>query len=51
MQKQTIEFVVKSKNAVVTEITKSTIYQPKTNFKGGFIKWYEDKPKKGIKRV
>lgn len=51
MQKQIIEFVVKSKNAVVTEITKSTIYQPKTNFKGGSIKWHEDKPKKGIKRV
>ena len=46
MQTQTIEFGVRSKNEVVTEVTKSTIYQPKTNFKGGSIKWYEDKPKK-----
>lgn len=46
MYKQTIEFVVRSKNGVVTEITKSTIYQPKPNFKGNSIKWYEDKPKK-----
>ena len=46
MQTQTIEFGVRSKNGVITEVTKSTIYQPKTNFKGGSIKWYEDKPKK-----
>ena len=24
------------------------IYQPKTNFKGGSIKWYEDKPRKSV---
>ncbi len=51
MQKQTIEFVIRNKNTVVTEITKSTIYQPKTNFKGGFIKWYEDKSKKEVNRT
>lgn len=47
MQKQTIQFAVETKNGVVQRIGKSTIYQPKTNFKVGSIKWYEDKPKKG----
>lgn len=46
MQKQTVEFAVEKKNGVITRIGKSTILQPKTNFKGGSIKWYEDKPKK-----
>ena len=47
MQKQTIEFVVKTNNGVVQNIGKSVIYQPKTEFKGEKIKWLEDKPKKG----
>ena len=47
MQKQTIQFAVQSKNGVVQRVGKSTILQPKTNFQGGSIKWYEDKPKKG----
>lgn len=46
MQEQTVEFAVKTKNGVVERISKATILQPKTNFKGGSIKWYEDKPKK-----
>ena len=45
MQKQTIQFAVQSNNGVVQRVGKSTILQPKTNFKGGSIKWYEDKPK------
>ena len=45
MQKHTIQFEVQNKNGVVT-VGKSTILQPKTNFKGGSIKWLEDKPKK-----
>ena len=32
-------------NGVVQKVGKSTILQPKTNFKGGSIKWYEDKKK------
>lgn len=47
MQKQTIQFAVETKNGVVQRIGKSTIYQPKTNYKGQGIKWYKDKPKKG----
>ena len=46
MHKQTIQFAVESKNGVIQRIGRSSIYQPKTNFKGGSIKWYEDKPKK-----
>lgn len=46
MQKQTIEFAVETNNGVVERIGKATILQPKTNFKGGSIKWYEDIPKK-----
>ena len=47
MQKQTIQFAVQSKNGVIEKVGKSTIYQPKTNFKGGKIRWYDDKLKKG----
>lgn len=46
MQKQTIEFATVVKNGVVERIGKTTIVQPKTNFKGGSIKWAEDKLKK-----
>ena len=45
MQKQTVQFAVESKNGVVQRVGKSTILQPRTNFKDGSIKWYEDKPK------
>ena len=46
MKTQTMQFAVQSKNGVVQKVGKTTILQPKTNFKGGSIKWYEDKPKK-----
>lgn len=46
MQKQTIEFAIETKNGVVQQIGRSSILQPKTNFKGGSVKWYEDKLKK-----
>lgn len=49
MQTQRIEFATVVKNGVIQKIGKSTITQPKTNFKGGSIKWYEDKPKKADK--
>ena len=47
MQTQTIQFATVTKNGVVQKIGKSTILQPKTNFKGGSIKWYEDKKESG----
>ena len=47
MQKhQTIRFaVVKDSKGVIQQIGRSAILQPKPNFKGGSIKWYEDQPK------
>ena len=36
---QTVEFAV-------TGIGKTGILLPKTNFNGGTVKWYEDKPRK-----
>lgn len=42
MTKQEIQFAVVTKSGVVTKIGKSQIYQPKTNFKGGEIKWFDD---------
>lgn len=49
MQKQTVEFAVTRKNGILTRIGRTGINQPKTNFKGGSIKWYEDKPKQADK--
>ena len=46
MKKQTIEFAIETKDGVVQRIGKSAILQPQTNFKGGSVKWYEDKLKK-----
>jgi len=45
MHKQTNQFAVVTENNVVKQIGRSIILQPKTNFKGGSIKWLEDKPK------
>lgn len=45
MQTQTVEFAVTRNNGNITKIGRTSIIQPKTNFKGGFVKWYEDKPK------
>lgn len=46
MHKQTVEFAVETKNGVVQKIGRSSILQPKTDYNGKGIKWYEDKPKK-----
>lgn len=37
MKTQTIQFATITKNGVVQKVGKSTILQPKTNFKGGSI--------------
>ena len=47
MKKQTIQFAVESKRGVVQRVGRCSIYQPKTQFKGGSIQWLEDKQKKG----
>ena len=49
MQKQTIQFAVESKDGVIQRIGRSSIYQPKTNYKDNGIKREEDKPKKDDK--
>lgn len=46
---QTVEFAVTRNNGTITRIGRTGINQPKTNFKGGSIKWYEDKPKQKSK--
>ncbi len=46
MQKQTVEFAITRKSGIITGIGRTSIYQPKTNFKGDFVKWHEEKPKK-----
>lgn len=45
MQKLTIGVGTVTKNGVVQQVGRSVICQPKTNFSGGTINWYEDKPK------
>lgn len=50
MHKTNNIFETVTKNKVVQEIGKSVIEQPKTNFKGGSIKWLPDKPKKTTKK-
>lgn len=45
MDKRTVQFATVTKDGVVQKIGKSSILQPKTNFKGGTVKWHPDKPK------
>lgn len=45
MQTQTVEFAVTRNNGNITRIGRTSVLHPKTNFKGGSVKWYEDKPK------
>lgn len=45
MRTQTVEFAVTRENGNITKIGRTSIAQPKPNFKGGTVKWYEDKPK------
>lgn len=45
MQKQTVQFAVKSNKGTITRVGRTGINQPKANFKGGTVKRYEDKPK------
>lgn len=43
MEKQTMQFATVTENGTITRIGKSTILQPKTNFKGDNIKWADDR--------
>ncbi len=42
METQIATFAIEKKNEVITKIGRSTIQQPKTNFKGGSVKWFDD---------
>lgn len=45
MNKQTVHFAVESRDGIVQNIGRSTIFQPEICFNGKGIKWYEDKKK------
>lgn len=45
MKKQTSEFAITTENKTVTQVGRSSIMQPRTYFKGGSVKWYQDKIK------
>ena len=49
MQTQTVEFAVTRNKGNITRVGRTGILQPKTNFKSGSVKWYEDKPKQTSK--
>ena len=49
MHRQTVEFAVTRNKGSITRIGRTSIPQPKTNFKGGSIKWYKDNPKQESK--
>lgn len=49
MHKQTVEFAVTRKNGIITRIGRTAINQSKTNFKGGSVRFYEDKRKQADK--
>ena len=38
-------FAVKTKDGIVTNVGRSSVYMPKANFAGGSVKWAEDRPK------
>lgn len=42
MDKQMVGFAIKTKNGIVSQIGRSTILQPKPQFKGGSVKWFDD---------
>lgn len=45
MKKQTSDFVITTENKTVTQVGRSSITQPRTCFRGGEVKWYQDKIK------
>ncbi len=45
MQTQTVQFAVIRKNGNITRIGRTSIAQPIPDFKGGTVRYYEDKPK------
>lgn len=50
MYTQTVQIAVRKKNNAIAQVGKGFIYQPKTNFSGGSVKWYKDKLKQSKKQ-
>mgnify|MGYP001104817979 CR=1 FL=1 len=48
MERQTVTFAVEVKDGVVTRIGRSYITVPEVRFRGGGVKWMEDKRKETI---
>lgn len=42
MNTKTIQFKTEVTNGTITRIGRSVIMQPKTTFKGGSVKWFDD---------
>ncbi|MCX4379109.1 MAG: hypothetical protein OSJ61_23550 [Lachnospiraceae bacterium] len=49
MQKQTVQFAVKSNKGIIIRVGRTSILQPRANFKDGSVKCHEDKPKQESK--
>lgn len=45
MRTQEIKFAVRTCNGVVSAVGQSFILQPKVQYRGGGMKWYQDKHK------
>lgn len=45
MKKRKAKFAVVTENKTVTQVGRSSIIQPRTYFRGGEVKWYQDKPR------
>lgn len=50
MNGQAVTFAVETKDGVVNRIGKSFITTPEIKFRGGEIKWYQDKYKVGYSK-
>ena len=50
MQTQTVEFAIVRKRNNITKVGRTSMLQPKTNYKGGSVKWYDDKLKQKSKQ-
>ena len=42
MKKRKAKFAVVTENKTVTQVGRSSITQPRTYFRGGSVKWYQD---------
>ena len=49
MKRSILTCAVKKTNGVVTQIGRGYILQPETHFRGGEVKWYQDKQKETVK--